>query len=97
VLDNFVLFKGIAILKHYIPKKHKWFGIKLYRLCSSKGYTYNMTVYLGKDRIHVTASMTVTHASVAGLAARIGYMGHELYMNIFFYFQRYLTMYILRQ
>jgi hypothetical protein len=30
--------------------------------------------------------MTVTHASVAGLAARIGHMGHELYMNIFFLF-----------
>jgi len=77
-----VLFKGIVIFKQYIPKKHKWFGIKLYRLCCSKGY--DMTVYLGKDRKYVTPSVTVTHASVAGLAARIGHMGHELYMNIFF-------------
>jgi len=56
-----------------------------------------MTMYLGKDRKHVIPSMTVTHASVAGLAARIGHMGHKLYMNFFFYFQCYLTMYILRQ
>jgi len=28
------------------------FGIIFYKLCDSKGYTYNMTVYLGKDRKH---------------------------------------------
>ena len=38
-----VLCKGTVIVKQYIPKKHKWFGIKLYRLFDSKGYTYNMT------------------------------------------------------
>ena len=31
----------------FIPKKHKWFGMQLYKLCDSKGYTYNMTKYLG--------------------------------------------------
>jgi len=34
-----LLFKGTVIVKEYIPKKHKWFGNKLYRLCNSKGYT----------------------------------------------------------
>ena len=56
-----------------------------------------MTVYLGKDRKYVTRSVTVTHASVAGLAARIGHTGHEVVHEHFFYFQLYLTMYILRQ
>jgi hypothetical protein len=45
-----------------------------------------MTVYLGKDRKHVTPSMTVTHAAVAGLAARLEHVGHKLYMDRFFSF-----------
>jgi hypothetical protein len=36
----------------------KWFGIKIYKLCGSKGYTYNMSVYLGRDRKRATATMT---------------------------------------
>jgi hypothetical protein len=43
-------------------------------------------MYLGKDRKHVTSSMTVTHATVAGLAARIEHVGHRLYMDSFFSF-----------
>jgi hypothetical protein len=40
-----VLFKGRVIVKHYISKKFKQCGMKLYKLCDSKGCTYNMTVY----------------------------------------------------
>jgi len=58
-----VLFKGRAIFKQYIPKKHKWFGIKFYELCDSKEYPINMTMYLGKDRKCMTPSMTATHAN----------------------------------
>jgi hypothetical protein len=43
-----------------------------------------MTVYLGKDRKHVTPSKTATHANVTGLAARSGHVGHRLYMDNFF-------------
>ena len=39
-----VFFKGRVIIKQCIRKKHKQFGINLYKLCESKGYTYNMTV-----------------------------------------------------
>jgi hypothetical protein len=35
-----VLFKGRVDFKKYIQRKHK--------LCDSKGYTYNTSVYLGK-------------------------------------------------
>jgi len=34
-----VLFKDRVIFKQYIPKIYKWFGIKPYKLCDSKGYT----------------------------------------------------------
>ena len=80
-----VLCKGRVIFKQYIPKKHKQFEIKLYKLCGSKGYTNNMTVYLAKTG-NVTPSMTATHASVSGLAASIEHVGHKLYMGSFFSF-----------
>jgi hypothetical protein len=34
-----VLYKGRAIFKQYIPKKHKHFRIKIYKLCDETGYT----------------------------------------------------------
>ena len=73
-----VLFKGRVIFKQYVPKKHKWFGIKIYKLCDSKGYTYSMTVYLGKDRKRATPFMTATHATVTGLTARIEHMRNKM-------------------
>jgi hypothetical protein len=50
--------------KQYIPKKHKRFGIKIYKLCDETGYTYNMTVYLGRYRQLTVQHLTATHASV---------------------------------
>ena len=44
-----VKFKGRVIFRQYIAKKHKRVGIKIYKLCDETGYTYNMTVYLGRD------------------------------------------------
>ena len=45
-----VSFKERVIFKQYIPKKCKHFGIRIFKLCDSTGYTYDMKVYLGKDR-----------------------------------------------
>jgi hypothetical protein len=39
-----VKFKGNVILRQFIPKKRKRFSIKLYKLCDSLGYTYDMKV-----------------------------------------------------
>jgi len=45
-----VKFKGRVLFKQHITKKSKRFGIKMLKLCDSTGYTYDMNVYLGKDR-----------------------------------------------
>jgi len=50
-----VSFKRRVIFKQYIPKNCKRFGIKIFKLCDSTGYTYDMKVHLGKDRAHGTA------------------------------------------
>jgi hypothetical protein len=50
-----VLFK--ERVKQYIPKKHKCFGIKVFKLRDMNGYTCNMNVYLGKDRQSAAQTM----------------------------------------
>jgi hypothetical protein len=79
-----VLFKGRVVFRQYIPKKHKRFGIKIFKLCDCTGYTYDMKVYLGKDRQRVTQDLTATHATVKELTRRVEGLGHKLYMDNFF-------------
>jgi hypothetical protein len=42
--EMIVLFKARVIFRQYIPKKHKRFNIKIYKLCDVSGYTYDMKV-----------------------------------------------------
>jgi len=89
VVEIILLCKGRVIFKQYIPKyipkKHKQFGIKLYKLCDYKLYTNNMTVCACKDRKHVTPSMTATHATVTELGARNENVRHNLYVDNFIF------------
>jgi len=62
-----VLYKGRVAFQQYIPKKHKRFGIKIYKPCDSLGYTYDMSVYLGKRRQYATAQITATHVTMLQL------------------------------
>lgn len=73
-----------VIFKQYIPKKHERFGIKIYKLCDSAGYTVDMTVYLGKDRQNAAKDITATHATVKTLTRRVEGRGHKLMMDNFF-------------
>ena len=79
-----VPFKGRVIFRQYIPKKRKCFGIKIFKLCDATGYTYDMKVYLGKDRQRMVQHLTATHATVTELTRKIEGRGHKLYMDNFF-------------
>ena len=76
-----VLYKGRVVFRQYIPKKHKRFGIKIYKLCDSLGYTYDMSVYLGKQRQHATAQITATHGTVLQVVRRVEGLGHKIFMD----------------
>jgi hypothetical protein len=80
--DMMVLFKGKAAFKQYIPKKTKVLELKLTH-CGRTGYSYEMEVYLGKDRKRAMMDMTVTHATVKQLTRVKGH-GHKLYMDNYF-------------
>jgi hypothetical protein len=54
-VDEVVMYKWRAVFRLCVPKKHKRFGIKIYKLCNFLGCTYDMSVYLGKQQQHATA------------------------------------------
>jgi len=78
-----VKFKGRVLFKLYIPKKRKHFSIKIFKLCDSTGCTYDMNVYLSKDRQRVAQHLTATHATVTNLTRGVEGFGHKLYMENF--------------
>ena len=49
--ETLVPFRGRLSFRQYISNKRHKFGIKLYKLCLEKGYTYNLQVYCGKDKV----------------------------------------------
>ena len=49
----------------------------MFKLCDSAGYTYDMKVYLGKDRQHTAQHLTATHATVTEMTRKIEGRGHK--------------------
>jgi ribosomal protein L37AE/L43A len=79
-----VFYKGRVICRQYVPKKHKRFGFKIYKLCDSLGYTYDVSVYLGKQRQHATAQITATHRTVLQVIRRVQGLGPRVFMDSYF-------------
>jgi len=65
-------------------KKRKRFGIQIFKLCDSTGYTCDMKLYLGKDRQRTAQHVTATHATMTELTRKIEGRGHKLNMGSFF-------------
>jgi hypothetical protein len=79
-----VKFKGKVIFRQYIPTKHKRFGIKLYKLCDKLGYTFDMSVYLGKQKKNADKGITPTHGTVLELVRKVEGVGHKIFMDNYF-------------
>jgi len=78
-----ISFKGRVIFKQCIPKnkKSKRFSIITFRLCDSIGHTYDMKVYLGKDRQRTAQHVTANHVTVTELTKKTEARGHKLLDN----------------
>ena len=46
--ESMILWRGRLIFRQFIPGKRHKYGVKLYILCETSGYVYNMLVYCGK-------------------------------------------------
>jgi len=84
VEEVIMLYKGRIVFRQYSPKKNKRFGIKIYNLCDSLGCTYDMSMYLGKQRQHATAQITAMHGTVLQVIPRVEGMGHKIVMDNYF-------------
>ncbi len=60
--ETLVPWRGRLVFRQYIPNKTHKYGIKLFKLCSLKGYTYNSSVYSGQSK---------TGEKEVGLAQRV--------------------------
>ena len=47
--ESMVPFRGRLKFRQYIPGKAHKYGVKLFKVCDSVGYTYNVKVYAGKE------------------------------------------------
>ena len=74
-------YKVRVIFRQCIPKKHKCFGVKIYKLCDETGYMYDIAVYFGRDRQCTVQRLTATHATLSELTKKIQGHGHKLYMD----------------
>lgn len=48
--ESLVPFRGRLIIKQYIPQKAHKYGVKVFKLYCSNGYTWNMKMYSGRER-----------------------------------------------
>lgn len=47
--ETLLPFRGRLGFKQYIKSKRHKYGVKIFKLCSGSGYTYNFKVYAGKE------------------------------------------------
>jgi hypothetical protein len=77
-----VLQRNSAFYTIYSKNEHQCFGIKIYKWYNSTGYTYDMEVYLRKDRQCKAHDLTATYATVTELTRKVG-RGNKLFMDNF--------------
>lgn len=47
--ESMVAFRGRLTFHQYIPEKAYKYGVKLFKLTNTGGYTFNIRVYAGKN------------------------------------------------
>ncbi|RZC35708.1 DDE Tnp 1 7 domain containing protein, partial [Asbolus verrucosus] len=52
-----VPYQGRLFFKQYIPQKIQNYGVKLFKLCSDNGYSWNIRIYAEKEKVTGSASV----------------------------------------
>ncbi|KAG5864073.1 hypothetical protein JTB14_033907 [Gonioctena quinquepunctata] len=76
-------WRGRLSFRQYIPSKRYRYGVKIYKLCTDKGYTWNLSVYVGNDKAedpHVSASQNVVMKLIEDLLNN----GRTLFIDNFY-------------
>ncbi|KAJ8968616.1 hypothetical protein NQ314_002215 [Rhamnusium bicolor] len=66
--ETMVPFRRRLLFRQYIPSKRHRYGIKLFKLCDPKGYTYRMSIYTGQNFENVSNVKELAEKIVLNLA-----------------------------
>lgn len=80
--ESMIPFRGRLSFRQYIPSKSHKYGIKVYKLCTGNGYTWNMTVYVGRDS--VDGEYSASENVVMKLTKDLLNAGRTLYMDNYY-------------
>ncbi|KAJ8881418.1 hypothetical protein PR048_017899 [Dryococelus australis] len=71
--ENIVPFKGRLIMKQYCPQKTHKNGVKIFKVCFRKGYTWKIKIHSGKQQ---DADNSLPTSLVLKLCDALLYLGH---------------------
>lgn len=80
--ESMVLWRGRLLFRQYIPGKRHKYGVKLYMLCESSGYVWNVLVYCGKS--DPISGLGHAESVVMKLMEKRLDQGHSLYVDNFY-------------
>lgn len=79
--ESLIPWRGRLIFRQYIPNKASKYGIKVFKLCTEKGYTWNLMVYCGKSR---SQEADVSEKTVMELAQDLLDEGRTIYTDNYY-------------
>lgn len=79
--ESLIPWRGRLIFRQYIPNKAAKYGIKVFKLCTEKGYTWNLKVYCGKSK---DPESEVSEKTVMSLAEGLLDEGRTVYTDNYY-------------
>lgn len=85
--ESMVPWRGRLIFRQYLPAKSDKYNVKLYKVCTPEGYTYDLRIYAGKNDptgTITTNSCGHTHRICVELLKNLMNCGRILYIDNFY-------------
>ncbi|KAJ8947327.1 hypothetical protein NQ314_008629 [Rhamnusium bicolor] len=83
--ESMIPWRGRLNFRQYIPSKSHKYGVKLFKICSTDGYTWKCEVYTGRNKKNRRpAGLGIRESVVLSLAEGLLDEGRVLYTDNFY-------------
>ncbi|XP_015185948.1 PREDICTED: piggyBac transposable element-derived protein 4-like [Polistes dominula] len=83
--ETIVPWRGRLLFRQYIPTKSYKHGMKLFKLCSTEGYTWSIKIYAGRDICGINQTCSIIPENVCiELINKLLNEGRTLYIDNFY-------------
>ncbi|KAJ8930925.1 hypothetical protein NQ314_016224 [Rhamnusium bicolor] len=85
--ESMVTWRGRLVFRQYLPAKSHKYGVKVYKICTPEGYTYDLIVYAGKNDPTGTATAKAnghTYNICMELLEKVINSGRIIYMDNYY-------------